>query len=369
MEELRESLHDVPSDIEQIPIVWRYELLKYLRSKRLLASIVIVLVVLVLINFLPPALDVPYSGTADHDEVGFLGPDDLTGIAGIGSAEIGSIGIIDKSAIDVDSLEVFLDGVPFDDADGTNWFIVRMTYQGSSAYALMFTSNVTAMDVTASYEWYTAPDDFAGIFLSFATMVVIICATFFGADSLVGEFQNRTGYLIFPNPIKRTMLYIGKFAASMTTSMVVLMILYGGVALLSMFSARGVDDDLGLSFLFAMEYLLAAMAIAYLISALLKGTTGATVLTFLLFLLILPIVDGVAMFTETKLEGSLTFSGEVVSYVLLDPYPTDWSYETAGFGFTLYYPEPAMAALVMAAYALIAMAMGMFLFNRKQLVG
>ncbi|UCE90978.1 MAG: ABC transporter permease subunit [Methanobacteriota archaeon] len=368
-EELHESLHHVPSDLEQIPIVWRYELLKHLRSKRLLASIALVFVVLVPINFLPPALDVPYSGTTENEAVAFLEPEDMAGIAGAGIPEFGSIALLDKSAIDLDSLEVFLGGVPFDDEDGAAWFTLRMTYQGASAYALIFTSNVTAADVTVSYEWFTAPDEFAGIFLGFGAIIVIICATFFGADALVSEFQNRTGYLIFPNPIKKPMIYIGKFAASMTASIAVLLLLYGGVAILSMFNARGIDDDLGLSFLFAVEYLVAVMAIAYLISALLKGTTGATVLTFLLFLLILPIIDGVAMFTETKVEGSLTFSGDVVSYILLDPYPVDWAYETAGFEFTFYYPDPATSALVIAAYAFIAVLLGAFLFNRKQLVG
>lgn len=366
-EEMHESLHHVPSDIEQIPIVWRYELLKHLRSKRLLASVIIVLVVLVLINFLPPALGHPFSGTADQEVVNFLGPSDLSGIAGMSSAGLGAIGLLDRSAIDLDTLEVYVNGSLVDDAG--NWSTIKMTYQGSSAYALIFVDNVTAMDVTASYEWYTAPGDFAGVFLGFATIIVIICATFFGADALVGEFQNRTGYLIFPNPIKRMMLYLGKFAASMTAGVMVLLLLYAGVALLSVFSARGVDDDLWLSFLFASEYLLATMAIAYLISAILKGTTGATVLTFLLFLLILPIIDGIAMFTETKVEGSLTFSGDVISYILLDPYPVDWAFEQAGFGFTFYYPEPSTAAIVIAAYALIAMVLGAILFNRKQLAG
>src|SRR4030065_1097822 len=55
-----------PSDPIQIPIVWSYELLKYLRSWRLLASIAIVVAILALIYILPPALGRPYSGTDEN---------------------------------------------------------------------------------------------------------------------------------------------------------------------------------------------------------------------------------------------------------------------------------------------------------------
>ncbi|HIH01690.1 TPA: ABC transporter permease subunit [Thermoplasmata archaeon] len=368
-EETHLSPHDVPSDLRQIPIVWRYELLKYLRSKRLLASLVVVVMMLALMYLLPPTLGYPYSGTATNSSVTVEIPENLTGAAGLGSMDFGSFAILAKSKIDLDTLRLYLDEAPYPSADGANWVVYKITYTGESVYALIFTDDLSGRDVTADYEWYTAPDNFAWIFLNFAPYLIIVCATLFGADSLVGEFYNRTGYLVFPNPIKRVVLYFGKFAASMTASLLIIGLYYIGIAALSPISAGSIDDDLVVSFLFAAEYLMAAMAIAYLISALFKGTTGATVFTFLLFLLILPIVDGVGLLTGIKLEGSLTFAANVMSYILADPYPVDWEFSQMGLSYSMFYPTPSTAAIVMAAYALVAIVLGVLLFKRKQLAG
>jgi ABC-type transport system involved in multi-copper enzyme maturation permease subunit len=45
-----------PSDINQVGVVVKYEVLKYLRSKRLLGLIVIEVLVLLLLTALPPLL-------------------------------------------------------------------------------------------------------------------------------------------------------------------------------------------------------------------------------------------------------------------------------------------------------------------------
>ncbi|MBU0623319.1 MAG: ABC transporter permease, partial [Candidatus Thermoplasmatota archaeon] len=254
----------IPSDAAQVPIVWRYELLKYLRSKRLIASIAIAALVVCLIYAIPI----------------------LTG-------------------------------------DGYG--------------------NTTA-------------EQFSVTFVQFASILVVICATFFGADSIVGEFQSRTGYLVFPTPMKREILFLGKFMASMTSGIVVMTLFYLGVGGLSFATVGGVDADFLASYGFALEYLLAAMAIAYFISSIMKGSTGATVLTFFLFIMILPIIDMTSMVSGVKVQGSLTFAGGAVVDILMDPYPVDTTQEyVPGRSFYNFYPDPAMAALVMIIYAVIAL--------------
>ena len=266
------------SDQAQIPIVWRYELLKYLRSKRLIASVAIAAVVVGLIYAIP-----------------------------------------------------YLTGDGYDN---------------------------------------TTKEQFAVNFVQFASILVVICATFFGADSIVGEFQNRTGYLVFPTPMKRETLFVGKFAASMTAGIAVITLFYIGVGVLSLGTVKGVDADFFASYGYALVYLLAVMAVAYFVSSILKGTTGATVLTFFLFIMILPIVDAVSMVGGAKIEASLTFAGGVMTNILMDPYPVDVKTDFGqGMSFYTYYPDPAIAPFVMLAYAVAAMVLAMVLFKRKQLVG
>jgi ABC-2 type transport system permease protein len=368
MVEDSKSHHGVPSDFAQIPIVWRYELLKYFRSKRIVAAIAIVLVIMSLIYILPPALGHPYTGTDTAVEL------DVMSIGSIGwqpsmSLTVEGVAILDRTQIDSGSLELFYDGEPYASEGGAVWSLTSMEVSGSTANVVMFMENTTGHEITATYEWYTAADEFESGFLSFAGMLVMICATFFGADAIVSEFQGRTGYLVFPNPIKRTTLFLGKFAASMTSSILLIGILYGGVAILSLFASKGIDDDFVLSFALAVEYLLAAMAVAYVISSVLKGSTGAIVLTFFMFLMILPIVDGMSMVAGVKVEGSLTFAAGAIQYILYDPYPTDSTLEMPGMTFSSFYPDPGMAALVMMSYAVIGLALGILMFKRKQLVG
>lgn len=368
MTEEHSTLHDVPGDLAQLPTVWRYELLKYLRSWRLYASIAIVVLVMALLYLLPPILGEPYSGT-DTERHLWVTPVDGSSDIPSGPFTVYAVGVVNRSQIDVDSLVLYRDGVEYPFGDGENWFLSEVKYGSASVYTVVFLQDVSDSEITATYDWYISPESFMTLFLNFASFLIIICATFFGADAIVSEFQNRTGYLVFPNPIKRSVLFLGKFFASITAGLIVVTLFYVVLIALSMVSARGIDDDTLLSFAYSVEYLVAVMAVAYLISSILKGSTGATVLTFFMFIMILPIIDSVSMFSGVKIEGSLTFSANAITYILVDPYPVDEAVEMGGFRFNSFYPDQVLAAVVMMAYALVSVAMAMFLFNRKQLAG
>ncbi len=377
MEQNSRPHRKLPSDLVQIPIVWTYEILKYLRSWRIVASIAIVVAMLALLYALPPALGRPYTGT-DTDRV--LWVQDFgelnTTLPGLPAPQ--SFAALNRSLIDEDSLAIRVDGAPYPSANGLNWIYTELSFSeqlpsfmggDSRLNVIIFMENVTDSIVTATYDWSTTEEDFNGIFLSFATILIIIAATFFGSDAIVGEFQNRTGYLVFPTPLKRWVLFFGKFAASITAGLVVTVLFYAGVALLSFTTIGGVDDDFALSLAFAIGFLVAATAVAYLISSVLRGSTGATVLTFLMFIIILPIIDSVSQFTGTKIDASLTFASGITGYIVLDPYPVDTSTEQFGFTFYAFYPDPWIAAIVFLAYSVICIALSLLLFYRKQLSG
>ena len=367
----------LPSDFAQIPIIWSYELLKYLRSWRLIASVIIVVAMLALLYLLPPALGRPYNGT-DSGVTIWIQDFDSLNMTMEGMPAPQSLGMINKSVIDLDSLVIYLNGTEYPSANGMNWIFIELNFADElpsfmggmpKANALLFMQNMSGSFITATYDWSTSSEDFSSLFLAFASILIIIAATFFAADAIVGEFQNRTGYLVFPTPLKRWVLFMGKFAASMTAGLMVVALFYAGTAVLSFGTVGAVDDDFLLSFLFAVEFLWAATAVAYLISSVLKGSTGATVLTFLLFIVLLPIVDSVSTFAGVKIDASLTFAAGIIGYIVMDPYPVDASFDDYGFTLYLFYPEPSVAALVCLAYAVIAMAISMVLFNRKQLTG
>jgi ABC-2 type transport system permease protein len=359
--------HKVPTDLVQIPIIWRYELLRYLRSKRLIASIAIAFLVIGLIYIIPPAFGTPYSGSETDKSVTVV---DLP--ASIMPPFL-SVGSLNHTGVDSDSVTISVNGTEVPRGPLT-WTVLAAGSSGEitgieGQVAIMFALNVTGANVTASYDWVTPAEEFESAFLGFATILIVIAATFFGADAIVGEYQNRTGYLLFPNPVKRETLFLGKFMASMTAAVIVVGIFYASIVLLSVFTVGGIDADLGASFAYALEFTIVAMAIAYLISSILKGTTGATVLTIFLMIMILPIVDSISMVAGVKLEASVTFASGVITFIMSDPYPVDSSMSMGGLTFHNYYPDPTMAAVVMAIYAVVAIVLSLVLFKRKELSG
>jgi ABC-2 type transport system permease protein len=363
-----DTAHAVPSDFDQMRTVWKYEILKYLRSKRLFATLAIVGVILALIYILPPVLGENYSGT-DSGEVLSVVPADFSMIDPADLEGALYVGFIERDTIESGTIELSRNGMPYPSQNGANWVYRSIDIEGHSRNTVLIMDDIGGSEIAATYDWHVSAESFDSNFLSFVSILIVICAVGFAADSLVGEFQSRTGYLIFPNAIKRETLFFGKFMASISMGIVVVALFYAVVAVLSLVSARGIDDDFLLSFAFAVAYVLATMGIAYFISAVMKGTTGAIVLTFFLLIMILPIVDSVSMFSGTKIEASVTFAAGTIVYILNDPYPVDEMMDIGMMEVHSYYPTPATAAIVLLAYAAISCVLSAMIFKRKQLAG
>ena len=226
----RKTVAVAPSDVAQIGIVAKYDVLKYLRSRRLLGMVAIVVLVILLITALPPLLGESYPDGADA---------------------------------------------------------------------------------------------FMNMYAGYVAILVIVGATLFAGDAIVSEFQNRTGYLLFPKPVKRWALLAGKFLASMAAMFLVLLVYYAivlalGLVMTGGFSSLGVE-----SFLLAMLYSIAALSVGYLISSIMSGTTGAQVLTFAMFLFIFTMVVRLLTVGDVKPWFILTFAGDVIGYITQEPYPVE----------------------------------------------
>src|SRR5438094_6796296 len=77
---------------------------------------------------------------------------------------------------------------------------------------------------------YYRPADFMSSSLKFyynwfngsITFVIILSGIFYGGDAISGEFQNKTGYFLVSNPLRRSSIYIGKWLGAFTASIVML---------------------------------------------------------------------------------------------------------------------------------------------------
>ena len=156
-------------------------------------------------------------------------------------------------------------------------------------------SLVLAVCLSASFvvEYYRPESMFSSSF-SFAIhwlaytlpFIVALPASFLGGDAISSEFQNKTGYSMIGNPIKRSSLFCGKLLAVFVSSLSIL-IVYEITILCNMAYNFGLAD---ISFQFWESFgllilaELAAIGLVLFFSSLVKN--GAISIIFALFVLL-----------------------------------------------------------------------------------
>jgi ABC-2 type transport system permease protein len=348
----------LPSHLTQMLTVTRYEMLKYLRSRRIIGCIAVIILIVALIYVVPLALNHPYAGHVTLELQMKPNPLDPAN---------SSFDSLNHSYITDESIVIRIDGTEIPRAN--NW---TYTSAGNVVTINQNIIDLAGKHVVADFDFRESAKSFASSFVQFASTLIIICIVFFGADALVSEYQTRTAYLLFPNPVKKEIMFLGKFLASFIASLLMVGLFYGLIVALSLLSVSGVAFYLPLSFAFATLFLVSILAVAFFISSIMKGSTGAIVLTFFLMFMILPIVQSVGMVSGMKMWFLVTFTGDLTSTSMnWDHYPVDSVETYPGMGFTLYnyYPDPGTSVVVMVAYLIVFAAISMYLFKRKELTG
>jgi ABC-type transport system involved in multi-copper enzyme maturation permease subunit len=207
-------------------------------------------------------------------------------------------------------------------------------------------------------------------------ILIVLCATFFGADAIVSEFEQKTGLLLFPNAVKRHVLVLGKFIASAMIS-VGAVALYYAVTVIAVVAIDGsIAANTSLSFLYALAYVFGILAIAYLFSAIFRSSVYSIVLTFFTFFLILPIIDSLgASIAHFKPWFTLTFASGIVLDILQQPYPVDvvrtvertFRNTTRTLTVAQYYPSVAQALAVIFVYFIIGLILALYITKRREM--
>lgn len=218
---------------------------------------------------------------------------------------------------------------------------------------------------------------YASIFGTWVTILAALAATFFGADALVGEFETRTGYLLFPQPVSRTSIFLGKLLSAFALTTMTLAAYYGVVAAATGVVKGSVPIEVGYSFLLAVLYTTAALGVAFFLSSALRGTTMASVLTFSILFLVLAIASAILSFASIRPDGNLAFAGGTITNILSGPYPDAYPPDTevpggggpGGGTFRVYSPGVPISIAVMATWAAVGFALAWFLFRRREMKG
>ena len=210
---------------------------------------------------------------------------------------------------------------------------------------------------------------------NFASFVVILATAFFGGDAISGEFQNRTGYFLLPNPMRRSAVYIGKWIAALAASTIILAI-FAGILVANGIYYFGAEIPWQFveSFVFGWVFLVAALSLSFAFSSLFKSSAISVLMSVILLLFVFNVIDTVAS-TVAGIEPwfSITYGAGIVSNILRSTFPdhiqtTHIPGGPGGGGFTITtYNAPVWEGLViLAAYFVVMAIAGLWFFERKE---
>jgi len=210
---------------------------------------------------------------------------------------------------------------------------------------------------------------------SFANFVVVLSAAFFGGDAISGEFQNKTGYFLVPNPIRRAAIYIGKYLAALAASSIILAIF--ALVMIANASYYFPSDPVPWGFIqsviFSWVYLLSVLALAFAFSSLFKSSSISILMSVILLLFVFNVVDTVSsIVVGIEPWFSITYGAGIVSSILQDPYPQNHISQSVPIGGgrifridTYNATVPEGVAILLVYFAVMAV-IGLWLFQRKE---
>jgi ABC-2 type transport system permease protein len=242
-------------------------------------------------------------------------------------------------------------------------------------YVLLIIGLVISALLTALIGYYR-PSSFLSTALSFysgwwgmsITFVIILSGIFFGGDAISGEFQNKTGYFLVANPLRRSSIYIGKWLAALIASAIIL----GAFTAITIgngvyYFGLNIPYQLWEALLFGLLYLIAVLGFTFFFSSLFKSSSMSILVTVILFLFGFTLIEDLVR-GLVKIEPwfVITYGAEIIANVFTVPYPTT---TTTGFGrnmmtnYTVTIPE---GITILLAYFAVTAVLGLLLFERKE---
>jgi len=231
---------------------------------------------------------------------------------------------------------------------------------------LVVTPQLIQIDSQLSvYDYLTFP-------LGFLPYLLVISAAFFGSNSLLSEFHERTGYALFPNPVSKSSIWLGKFFAAELVSFLIIGVYFGVIITATELKYQTIPEEIFYSLGFAFVSVTSMMSIAFLVSSIFRGPTGAAVLVFFLFIMILPIIDQVLIgFVDTKPWFTPTFSSKIIGTILVIPYPSDLApgdLPRGPFDVHRFVPYVSESLLVLLGYILVSSILSIYAFKKREMI-
>ena len=141
-------------------------------------------------------------------------------------------------------------------------------------------------------------------YISFISLLMLVGATLFSSVTLVSEFEERTSFMLFTKPIRKSSIFIGKFLAAYVLNLLFVIAYYIISAILVAIKTGGSAVELLASLGYCAAYIFALTGIAILFSALMKKSSSASILTFVFILLVPSIVVSIVAIATGSMDVS-----------------------------------------------------------------
>jgi len=237
---------------------------------------------------------------------------------------------------------------------------------------LVISALVAALQFTVPLAFNIAfpqePKNWAYNFFSFINFLIIITGAFFAGDAIASEFEHKTGFIVFQNPVKRSSLVIGKFLAAFASALLALGFYYvlGACAMLWIYGSIPVET--ASSFAYAILYICSVLGFTFLFSSMLKGSMGATLLSFFTFFLIFSITSSVITLTGNEPWYIPTYASGIINNVFNPQQDTIIEMPRSSFRLYQFYPKLPISAIILATYFVATLASSVLITKRKEMV-
>jgi ABC-2 type transport system permease protein len=168
--------------------------------------------------------------------------------------------------------------------------------------------------IPALHDWvYPSSVMVMAAILTVGPSLAALGAVFFAGDAIAGEFESRTGFILFTNPIKRLTLWTGKYLAGLIAVALLIVFTYIIIAVSLLGIYGEVPVEILTSFGLCLLYAAATLSVTFFFSSVSKGAMGATVMTLLFVWVVSGILESVLSFTGNPYWFILSAGGDSIA--------------------------------------------------------
>lgn len=212
------------------------------------------------------------------------------------------------------------------------------------------------------------------IFVNFILTLSLVNVIMFGGDSLTNDFENKTGYTLFINPISRTSFLFGKFVAASIAIISFNILFYVLASIFSYAKHSAIPENALLSLVFASLFSIGLLSTSFALSSLFKRSNMSNIAFIFLWFIVVGLMEYFLILSEIKPWWSLTYAAGIIIYIFEVPYPKDSvidipSLLIPGQSQTIVnlIPEVNLSIGVFLMYIIVGLMISVLFYKRKQL--